>query len=300
MLIVEHDYSDAVRVIARSCNSGQFYAQNSPCTAHYGAETLAWEQADIIRWVLLALPLIFGVLLGAPLFAGEFEHKTVLLAFTQGVSRTRWMVIRWLVIGLAVVTLASASAVVANWWYLHDPTNGSSFGSRIQPGQFDVTGMVPVAYALFVFALGAALGILLRRTARAIFGTIVLFVAARVLFEHYVRRHLATPSFSPAINGQSAFVYSAKSWYVGMSYRLVPGSRHSASQAFINHVVNLCNRSPGANWGGCLIQHGVQVGTLFQPSSHFWILQWGEAGAFAGAALVLFGVALWSLRRWRA
>ena len=89
------------------------------------------------------------------------------------------MVIRWLVIGLAVVILSVALAAVSNWWFLHVPTNGSVFGSRIQPGGFDVTGIVPAAYALFAFALGAALGMILRRTAQAIFGTVVLFTAAR-------------------------------------------------------------------------------------------------------------------------
>ena len=301
MLIVEHDYSDAARAIAKSCTSGQYYAQNSPCAAHYNAETSAWQQADIIRWVLLALPLMFGLLLGAPLFAGEFERKTVILAFTQNVSRTRWLVIRWLTIGLAVMALAAGAAVVANWWFLHVPTNGSSFGYRVQPGGFDITGIAPVAYALFAFALGATLGMILRRTARAIFGTIVLFVAARVVFEHYGRRHLATPLFSPATDNQTTFVYSNNSaWYVGSGYRAAPGNGHPVTQTAINHAVNVCSQSSGANWGACLSRHGVQFGTLYQPASHYWALQWGEAGSFAAAAVVLFGLALWSVRRWRA
>jgi hypothetical protein len=301
MLIVEHDYSGAARAIARLCNNGQFYAQNSQCTALYNAEALAWEQADIIRWGLLALPLMFGVLLGAPLFAGEFERKTVILAFTQNISRSRWLVLRWLVIGLAVVVLAAATAVVANWWFPRVPTNGGSFGYRIQPGGFDVTGIAPVAYALFAFALGAALGMILRRTARAIFGTVVFFVAARIAFGHYLRRHLAAPLFAQAVHNQSTFLYSTNSaWYIGTGYRAVPGSGHPITQASINHAVNVCTQSFDSNWSACLTQHGVQAGTLYQPASHFWALQWGEAGSFAAGALVLFVLALWSLRRWRA
>src|ERR1019366_3183963 len=278
----------------------QFYSQNSPCTAHYSAETSAWLQADVIRWVLLALPLLFGVLLGAPLFAGEFERKTVILAFIQNISRTRWMVIRWLVIGLVVAILSVALAAVSNWWFLHVPTNGSSFGSRIQPGGFDVTGIVPAAYALFAFALGAALGMILRRTARAIFGTVVLFTAARILFEHYVRRQLAAPVFSQAQNNlNQGFSYdvSADSWNVGTgpAYRVVPGSAHPTSQAYINHIMNVCGQPFGVNWTGCLSKRGVQIGVLVQPASHFWALQWGEAGSFLAATAFLFGLALWSV-----
>jgi hypothetical protein len=302
MLILEHDYSGAARAFAKCSN--QIYNPNSPCTAHLNAETSAWEQADIVRWVLLALPLVFGVLLGAPLFAGEFERKTVILAFTQNISRTRWMVIRWLAIGLAVVILSVALAAVSNWWFLHVPTNGSVFGSRIQPGGFDVTGIVPAAYTLFAFALGAALGMILRRTAQAIFGTVVLFTAARILFEQYARPQLAAPVFSQANNnlnqGGGGYNATASPWDVGTGYRVVPGSAHPTSQAYINHVMSVCGQPFGANWYPCLGTHGVQTGVLVQPASHFWALQWGEAGSFVAAAALLFGLALWSVRRWRA
>jgi ABC-type transport system involved in multi-copper enzyme maturation permease subunit len=264
MLVVQHGYSDASRAIARSCISGQLYAQSSPCTAYYSQQASAWEQADIIRWLLLALPILFGVILGAPLFAGEFERKTVILAFTQSVSRTRWMVIRWLIIGLAVAAFASAVAVLSNWWFGQVPTNGSSFGSRIQPGGsggFDITGIVPIAYALFAFALGAALGMVLRRTARAIFGTVVLLVTARLLFEQYVRAKLAAPLFLPVTDNQ---IDPSNFWFVGNGYR------------------------------------GIQFGNFYQPASHYWALQWGEAAIFTAAAAALFGVALWAVRRWRA
>jgi hypothetical protein len=302
MLIVEHDYSAATHSIATRCASARGYTQNSPCGALYNSQDTAWEQADIIRWLLLALPLLFGLLLGAPLFAGEFERKTVILALTQNISRTRWMVVRWLVIGLAVVILSVALAAVSNWWFLHVPTNGGSFGSRILPGGFDVTGMVPAAYALFAFALGSALGMILRRTAQAIFGTVVLFGAARVLVEHYVRRRLVAPTFSAGTEYAQGFSYqvSASSWNVGNGYRVRPGSGHPTGQAYVNHILQVCGPPYGANWPGCLSTHGVQLGLLVQPASHFWALQWGEAGCFVAATAFLFGLTLWSLRRWRA
>lgn len=303
MLLVQHDYSQASHAIARSCTSGQLYSQNSPCTALYSRQTSAWEQGDIIRWLLLALPVLFGVLLGAPLFAGEFERKTVLLAFTQSISRTRWMVIRWLLIGLAAVALASALAVLSNWWFGQVPTNGSGVGSRIQPQGFDVTGIVPAAYALFGFALGAALGMVLRRTARAIFGTVVLFATARLLFEHYARPNLAAQGFLPESANGGATLVSGNSWYLSTTYRArdLPGTDHSISQAYINDVIRMCqSNQPFLNWNECLDRHGLQLGTYFQPSSHYWILQWGEAAAFTAAAIALFGIALWEVRRWRA
>ena len=35
----------------------------------------------------------------------------------------------------------------------------------------------------------------------------------------------------------------------------------------------------------------------YQPTGHYWPLQWGELGIFAGAALVLVGFCFWWLRR---
>lgn len=49
-----------------------------------------------------------------------------------------------------------------------------------------------------------------------------------------------------------------------------------------------------------LTAHKVEAGTLYQPSSHYWTLQWGEAGIYAIAVIALFGLTLWAVRRWKA
>jgi hypothetical protein len=302
MLIVEHDYTSAARAIARSCHSSQIYVPNSRCAGLYNSDTLAWQQGDIMGWVLLLLPLLFGVLLGARLFAGEFERRTVILAFTQNISRTRWTVIRWLLIGLVVLLLSVPLALVSNWWYLHVPTNQSSLGARITPEGFDVTGIVPAAYSLFAFALGAGLGMVLRRTTRAIFGTMALFIAARLLFEHYVRPHLAPSRFFPATEFSNGYTFpiNGRFWNVGSGFRVRPGSGYPSTQSYVSHVLSLCGKAPGYDSPGCLTKHGLQNGVYFQVPSHFWALQWGEAGYFVAASAVLLGLTVWSVRRWRA
>jgi len=298
MLLVEHNYSEVQRAIVRSCTTTALYSQNSACSVLVRRESSAWGQADIIRFVLLALPLLVGAIFGAPLFANELEHKTIILTLTQTVSRTRWTAIRWLLLGLVTVALTAVTALVSTWWLGHVPTNGSSFTARIQPEGFDVTGIVPVAYAVFAFALGAVLGIILRRTARAIFGTVVLFIASRALFEHYVRAHLVAPIFVPA-NAGATFPYSGRGWTFSTGYRVAPHSGHPNSQAYLNHVLAVCSHT-GTNVLLCLSQHRVQLGTFLQPASRYWVLQWGEGAAYLAATLGLFGVAIWAIRRWKA
>lgn len=48
------------------------------------------------------------MLIGAPLIARELEHGTWKLAFTQTVTRTRWLTVTLAVVGLGVLVLASA------------------------------------------------------------------------------------------------------------------------------------------------------------------------------------------------
>src|SRR5262245_25454796 len=52
------------------------------------------------------LPALIGVFVGAPLLAREFEQGTWRLAFTQEVSRTRWLVTRLVLVGGGVVVAA--------------------------------------------------------------------------------------------------------------------------------------------------------------------------------------------------
>ena len=235
-------------------------------------------------------------------------HRTQGASFTQSISRTRWFVVRWLTVALALVVLSSVLAVVTSWWFGHVQTNATAgyfapFADRIQPVSFDVTGIVPVAYTLFAFALGAALGAFLRRRAWAGLVTLVAFIAARVSFEHLVRQHLAGLPFQPldlSTGGGVSLQYKGPVyWTVGFAYRHIPGSRFPSSGSYVSHVANDTCVRPG-DFQRCLTAHGVQYGYYYQPESHYWALQWGEASAFVVAAAVLFGLTLWAVRRWRA
>jgi hypothetical protein len=315
MLVVEHDYIASRTAIARSCPAFSATAPTAECQAFFVRLEHAANQASIVRGLLIATPLFAGVLLGAPLVAGELEHDTVLLAFTQGISRTRWLVIRWLTLLASVVVVTSAFTFFANWWFWHVGTS-TNFGSlnslvagvaRIQPGTFDGMGIVPIGYAIFALALGTAIGAVLRRTIWAALATIGAFVAVRFSVRYWVRPHLAPPLFQPEQIGAVPLTSAAPVWVVSNSYRDLPGSTASLAQASVDHVSTLCSQTSSASgvqvygyYDRCLAAHGLQFGTYYQPSSRFWTLQWGEAAIFVAASVMLFGIALWAVRRWRA
>src|ERR1035437_8616701 len=59
-----------------------------------------------LGFLVIVIPGIIGVFWGAPLVARELEAGTFRLAWTQSVTRTRWLVIKLAVIGLASMAVA--------------------------------------------------------------------------------------------------------------------------------------------------------------------------------------------------
>jgi hypothetical protein len=272
------------------------------------------NQAFAINLLLLLLPCLVGVVFGAPLVAGELEHKTNRLAWTQGISRTRWFVSKCLVVGLILVGLAALLAVVAQWWSSHTfDAQGFSLDvghlhlgtgeTRIGPQYFAITGIVPVAYTLFAFGLGAALGAFVRRTSWAIVGTVVGYTAVALLMVLVVRPSLVPPSFSANQNFNSGFSVGVptSAWDLGEGFRFAPGT-HTRSGASAGAIAQTCQdrNNMYAPYLRCLVKHDVQAGAFFQPAKNYWALQWREATIYVAASIVLLGVAYWAVRRWRA
>ena len=150
------------------------------------------NQATAINFLLLFVPCLLGIVFGAPLVAGEIEHFTNRLLWTQGISRTRWLLVKWGAIALVLVALVALMSLVSQWWTGHAieriSANLSGLdGGRLQPTYFPITGLALSAYTLFAFALGTALGALFRKTSWAAVGTVVLYTAVSLLLLLVVR-----------------------------------------------------------------------------------------------------------------
>src|SRR4051795_7692742 len=109
--------------------------------------------------LLLLFPAIIGTFWGAPLLSRELETGTHRLAWTQSVSRRRWVLTRLAILGAATVVLTGLLTLTVTWWYRSvDATQSSQYAF------FDRRDVVPVGYALFAFAVGALAGGGLRGT----------------------------------------------------------------------------------------------------------------------------------------
>ena len=238
----------------------------------------------------MAVPLLFGLFWGAPLLAREFEDGTHNLAWTQGVTRIRWLnhTVLWPL--LAAAGWGAAMAALVSWW--RHPENAVGAPVRLATFTFDIQGIVPVAYAVFAVALGIAAGALFRRVLPAMAVTFTVFTGLRFLIAEYARPHYLTPvsrSFPPFSDNAAphgSLVLSnatlgpdGKDYTAGLSFQQVPAPCRGNGQQAAGQL------------NSCLASHGFHTQILYQPASRFWAFQGIEAALFVVLAAALVAVA---------
>jgi hypothetical protein len=233
----------------------------------------------------MAIPLLFGLFWGAPLLAMEFEDGTHGLAWTQGVTRGRWLsrTVAWALLAAAV--WGGALAALVSWW--RGPANALAFpGVRLDTGIFDIQGIVPVAYSVFAVALGIAAGAAFRRVLPAMATTFAVFTGLRFLIAEYARPHYLIPAsrllpFGPD-NGPSG------SWALPTVFT-GPGGQRYGSFTFWD-VPAACRGQGPKPSPSCMTAHGFHDLITYQPAGWFWAFQGIEAGIFLVLAAALIAV----------
>ena len=120
---------------------------------------------------VILVPIFIGLFFGAPLIAGEIETKSNRLTWTQGITRTRWLLRSWLTLAISAVVMMSALQLVVQWWAHH------VYGILIAGSGWSIpsglTGYVPVAIGVFALTFGVALGALVRSVSMSVAGTFI-------------------------------------------------------------------------------------------------------------------------------
>jgi len=251
---------------------------------------MAWNnQYGFLRGAPLlgALPLLLGALVGAPLVTREVEQRTHLLIWTQSITRMRWLTVKLALVLGAGLLASGALLALLSWW--NSPSvqlYGDSFSARV----YDTSGPVWVATALLALALGIFAGALTRRTVAAIFLTIVLFLAIRVLVELLWRPNFETPlTMTYSIDQQNPPALSNQDWIVSQGYVDTQGNRSTDLREY-------CTRDETSTQ--CLQANGVQANYIsYQPGDRFWTFQWIETGIYVGFSVLALFAAVWLVRR---
>ena len=141
---------------------------------------------DLVK-ALPVVPVFVGLFWGVPLLAREYERGTHRLVWTQSVRRSRWLVVKFAVLCVAVALCGLAFGGVVLGW-----TAADGRVDRFSGDVFGVTGVAAAAWFVAVFALGAASGAVLRRMLPAMAVTIAVF-AGLLIGAYPAREHYAEP-----------------------------------------------------------------------------------------------------------
>jgi len=252
---------------------------------HFESQFGSW--ADAVR-VVAVLPALAGLFVGAPLLARELEHGTHRVAWTQGVTRRRWLLSKTALLAAATVaTTATASAIVMWWRSPFDTLEG-----RINPSGFDIEGLVVPAYALFALALGVLAGLVFRRTVAAMTATLVAFAATRLLVLTFLRPHFLSPlhwSILPTDPGPPAGDWILSDTLVDAGGRQITTGREDLA---VQHA-----QLAGIDPHTYIDTLGWKRLVTYQPAGRFWTFQLIEAGLFVALAVAVVLVTLWLIRR---
>jgi hypothetical protein len=234
---------------------------------------------DLAAWFTL-LPGLIGVLLAAP-FVLDLEHGTYRLAWTQSITRSRWLLGK---LGLAVVSAvvaAGALILLLAWWR----APSVHLDGRLINGNYDSTGTVVLGNTLFALGLAVAVGAVWRRAATAIAVSFLGYFAMRLFVDFSLRDHLVAP-LKATYRGdqQPSFLHNAR---IISLHGTINGHSILGSGGFFPNRAKVAVPNPS----------NVVFHVVYQPESHFWPLQLVETGLFIGLAAILILFAAWWTRR---
>jgi ABC-type transport system involved in multi-copper enzyme maturation permease subunit len=238
----------------------------------------------------LPLPLLFGLFIGAPLLAREYESGTYRFAFTQGASRTTWLITKVTVLVAFTVLTATAFTCLVMWWYAPLVPLDGRVG---QTGIPEIYGAVFVARAVFALAVGVLAGAVLRRVVPAIGVTLAVWVAVVVPSVVALRPHLLTPV--TAVNEVNP-VNSMLGDIISDMWKAPTGAVLNNEQVS-DTLYNASAAGHKLDAYQYLYQQGYVQTVVYQPASRFWALQFIEAGGLVVLSLGFLLAAIWIVRR---
>ena len=241
-----------------------------------------------------------GAFAGGPLLARELETGTYRYAWTQGFGRERQAIAKLALGGVTLAVLAGAFGELFAWFF--QPFLYTEEMNALTETVFDSRGLVFPAFTLAAFAIGAFFGMLLRRIIPAMAATLGVYLALRLVAwgvrKYYpvavvtsntkIFRQFQTPSLP-------GYPWVLSTWVTG------PGGQ-PASQAVTNQVENNGAATSGGLHGpgpsaGASVPSGYTEWNRWIPLTHYWPMQFIEAGWLLVLSVALFAATVSLVRR---
>jgi hypothetical protein len=197
------------------------------------------------------LPMLAGMLIGAPLVAREFEQGTWQLAWTQGVTRRRWLASKVALVLGGAGTVSVVFAAGVSWWF------GPLAPHPFTTAKFNHAVLVFPAYVIVAIAVGILAGVAMRRTIVAAAITVGGYLAVRLPVEFYLR-----PRYREPVTTQDP---------------------SAAAQGLVVHDGGIGGPAPGSATTADQIR--------YHPDDRFWQFQLIETAILLGLTIVLLSIA---------
>ena len=230
---------------------------------------------NLFTYGLVVLPGLAGAFIGPPLVAREIENGTQHLAWTQGVTRVRWLITK---VVLVFVPLVAAGALVGYIEVVLLNVQGSQINRW---DVFDQQSPVVPAATFLALALGVAFGAVIGRSVPAMAATLLTFVIVRIGIAELARMNYIAPlQFKTADMSVLGTQAHPTAWWLGE-----PNFYDSTG-----HLIGNGGPAPG--------MHASYVIQYFQPGDRFWAFQTIESAILVTLALAVLGFAVyWVTRR---
>ncbi len=265
-------------------------ADGPGCDTNMDKFSSTYGSLVLVSVLLLVVPLMIGLFWGAPVIAREVEQGTHRMIWTQGISRRHWALVKCALLGSAVTVFALVYGLGMSWWY--QPLSQVDVRqTRFTEVFFDMQGVAPVGYTLFVVALGVYAGTALPKVLPAMAVTLAGFVGVRVAVALLGRPHYMTPEVTDQLieGGTGGQGNLAGSWVLAKEVRQADGT-------FVTSGTFRCPKLEG-----CPADAGLRPGAynhqVFQPADRFWTFQWIETGVFVALAALLIWLTIRRIRR---
>jgi hypothetical protein len=267
--------------------------------------------------IVMFVPAIIGLFWGAPLITRELEAGTHQLVWNQSITRNRWLAVKLGLTGVVAVAAAGLGSLAVTWWSSPIDQAAANDFPRLSPLMFDARGIAPMGYAVFAFALGVTVGMLIRRTVPAIAVTLAVFAVAQLVMPVWVRPNLVAPvqvdtaitamnlngvklGNGGTVRGMEVTIDQPGAWIISNQTTqrgqvvdtLPPMAADCMSQG-----LNDSNQTAEQACFTALADLGYRQRVTYQPANRFWTLQGYETAIFAFLAFLLAGVSFWRIRR---
>lgn len=237
----------------------------------------------VISW-LPGAPMLIGLFWGAPLVAREIERGTLMLTWTQSVTRRRWLAVKLACLGTLVTLCGLAlGAMIGAWLTTFSGTRYA--GHMADTAIFMSTGVVAGAWWLFGFMLGTASGAVFRKLLPAMVVTLaVFFVVLYGVID--IREDYATPERIEHSLADEIFApIPADDALITGGAMITPDGREVEDGPLPG-----CENVASTSIMSCLKEKHYRMVSFVHPADRYWRFQWTEVAILAAGAALLGGV----------